>query len=790
MSEIVRKPATEEELAVMDRYWRAANYLSACQLYLLDNPLLEKPLSEDDIKKKIVGHWGTVPGQNFIYTHLNRVIKEFDLDMIYISGPGHGGNAMVAQDWLDGSYQEVYPNITRDREGMQRLFKQFSFPGGIPSHVAPETPGSINEGGELGYSLAHAFGAVTDNPELIAACVVGDGEAETGPLATSWQLNKFINPKTDGAVLPILHLNGYKIANPTVLARISHEELESFFRGCGWEPYFVEGSDPAEMHRKMAEAMDECIEKILTYQKNARETGDLHRPIWPMIVLRAPKGWTGPDYVDGLKVEDYWRAHQVPMQPDTPEHIRQIEDWLRSYKPEELFDKDGQPMPDLIALPPEGKRRMGANPHANGGHLLRDLRMPDFRDYEVKVPFPGSVEAQDMTAMGYFVRDIYKLNAAERNFRVFGPDETASNRLSPVFEITDRAWNGDTWDIDDHLAPDGRVMDSMLSEHVCQGMLEGYLLTGRHGFFNSYEAFIRIVDSMFSQHAKWLKVCNQLPWREDIASLNYVLASNVWQQDHNGFTHQDPGFLDHVANKKADVVRLYLPPDANCLLSCFDHCIRSRNYVNVIVASKHPRPQWLTMEQAVKHCTQGIGIWQWASTDEGQEPDIVMACCGDTPTLETLAAVTILRDSFPELKIRVVNVVDLMRLQSAEQHPHGLSQQEYNAIFTADKPIVFAFHGYPSLIHELTYKRVNKNLHVRGYIEEGTITTPFDMRVLNRLDRFNLVQTAVYNLPQLGNRGAYLIQQMKDKLVEHKQFIAKYGVDLPEVAEWKWTAAK
>ncbi len=790
MSEIARKPATEEELAVMDRYWRAANYLSACQLYLLDNPLLEKPLSEDDIKKKIVGHWGTVPGQNFIYTHLNRVIKEFDLDMIYISGPGHGGNAMVAQDWLDGSYQEVYPNITRDREGMQRLFKQFSFPGGIPSHVAPETPGSINEGGELGYSLAHAFGAVTDNPELIAACVVGDGEAETGPLATSWQLNKFINPKTDGAVLPILHLNGYKIANPTVLARISHEELESFFRGCGWEPYFVEGSDPAEMHRKMAEAMDECIEKILTYQKNARETGDLHRPIWPMIVLRAPKGWTGPDYVDGLKVEDYWRAHQVPMQPDTPEHIRQIEDWLRSYKPEELFDKDGQPMPDLIALPPEGKRRMGANPHANGGHLLRDLRMPDFRDYEVKVPFPGSVEAQDMTAMGYFVRDIYKLNAAERNFRVFGPDETASNRLSPVFEITDRAWNGDTWDIDDHLAPDGRVMDSMLSEHVCQGMLEGYLLTGRHGFFNSYEAFIRIVDSMFSQHAKWLKVCNQLPWREDIASLNYVLASNVWQQDHNGFTHQDPGFLDHVANKKADVVRLYLPPDANCLLSCFDHCIRSRNYVNVIVASKHPRPQWLTMEQAVKHCTQGIGIWQWASTDEGEEPDIVMACCGDTPTLETLAAVTILRDSFPELKIRVVNVVDLMRLQSAEQHPHGLSQQEYNAIFTADKPIVFAFHGYPSLIHELTYKRVNKNLHVRGYIEEGTITTPFDMRVLNRLDRFNLVQTAVYNLPQLGNRGAYLIQQMKDKLVEHKQFIAKYGVDLPEVAEWKWTAAK
>ena len=786
MSEIVRKPATEEELAGMDRYWRAANYLSACQLYLLDNPLLEKPLCEDDIKKKIVGHWGTVPGQNFIYTHLNRVIREYDLDMIYISGPGHGGNAMVAQDWLDGSYQEVYPNITRDREGMQRLFKQFSFPGGIPSHVAPETPGSINEGGELGYSLAHAFGAVTDNPGLIAACVVGDGEAETGPLATSWQLNKFVNPKTDGAVLPILHLNGYKIANPTVLSRISHEELESFFRGCGWEPRFVEGSDPAEMHRKMADAMDECIEKILAYQKNARETGDMSRPRWPMIVLRAPKGWTGPDYVDGAKVEDYWRAHQVPIQPDTPEHIRQIEDWLRSYKPEELFDKDGHPMPDILALAPEGKRRMGANPHANGGQLLRDLRMPDFRDYEVKVPFPGAVEAQDMTAMGYFVRDIYRLNSAERNFRVFGPDETASNRLSPVFEITDRAWNGEAWDIDDHLAPDGRVMDSMLSEHVCQGMLEGYLLTGRHGFFNSYEAFIRIVDSMFSQHAKWLKVCNQLPWRSDIASLNYVLASNVWQQDHNGFTHQDPGFLDHVANKKADVVRLYLPPDANCLLSCFDHCIRSRNYVNVIVASKHPRPQWLTMEQAVKHCTQGIGIWQWASTDEGQEPDIVMACCGDTPTLETLAAVTILRDAFPELKIRVVNVVDLMRLQSEEQHPHGLSQQEYNAIFTADKPIVFAFHGYPSLIHELTYKRVNKNIHVRGYIEEGTITTPFDMRVLNRLDRFNLVQTAVYNLPQLGNRGAYLIQQMNDKLVAHKNYIHEVGQDLPEILDWKW----
>ena len=790
MTEKTRTPATEEMLARMDKYWRAANYLSACQLYLLDNPLLEKPLSEDDIKKKIVGHWGTVPGQNFIYTHLNRVIKEFDLDMIYISGPGHGGNAMVAQDWLDGSYQEIYPNITRDKEGMQRLFKQFSFPGGVPSHVAPETPGSINEGGELGYSLAHAFGAVTDNPSLIAATVVGDGEAETGPLATSWQLNKFINARTDGAVLPILHLNGYKIANPTVFSRIPHEELEAFFYGCGWEPHFVEGDDPMTMHRAMADALDDCVEKILAYQADARENGNMARPRWPMIVLRTPKGWTGPAYVDGQKVEGYWRAHQVPIQPDSPEHIRQIEEWLRSYRPEELFDKEGHPTDDILALCPEGDRRMGMNPHANGGKLLKDLRMPDFRDYGVDVPFPGSVEASDMTELGKFVRDIYKLNSKERNFRAFGPDETNSNRLQAVFEETDRIWDAEELDIDDHLAPDGRVMDSMLSEHVCQGMLEGYLLTGRHGFFNSYEAFIRIVDSMFSQHAKWLKVCNQLPWRSDIASLNYVLASNVWQQDHNGFTHQDPGFLDHVANKKADVVRLYLPPDANCLLSCFDHCIRSRNYVNVIVASKHPRPQWLTMEQAVKHCTQGIGIWQWASTDEGQEPDIVMACCGDTPTLETLAAVTILRDAFPELKIRVVNVVDLMRLQSEEQHPHGLSQQEYNAIFTADKPIVFAFHGYPSLIHELTYKRMNKNIHVRGYIEEGTITTPFDMRVLNRLDRFNLVQTAVYNLPQLGNRGAYLIQQMKDKLVEHKQFIAKYGVDLPEVANWKWTSAK
>lgn len=788
MPEIKKTPATDEELVLMNAYWRAANYLSACQLYLLDNPLLEKPLCEEHIKKKIVGHWGTVPGQNFIYTHLNRVIKSHDLDMIYVSGPGHGGNAMVAQDWLDGSYQEVYPNITRDREGMQKLFKQFSFPGGIPSHVAPETPGSINEGGELGYSLAHAFGAVTDNPGLIAACVVGDGEAETGPLATSWHLNKFINPATDGAVLPILHLNGYKIANPTVFARITHEEIEDFFKGCGWTPYFVEGSDPMTMHRKLADTMDTCIDKILEIQKNARESGDTERPRWPMIVMRSPKGWTGPKIVDGKKVEGSFRAHQVPIQPDSPEHIRQIEDWLKSYKPEELFDKDGRPVKALLDLPPKGSRRMGANPHANGGLLLRDLRTPDFRDYGVAVPYPGSVEEQDMARLGAYVRDIYKLNAERRNFRVFGPDETASNRLTAVFEETERDWNGEIRDDDELLSPDGRVMDSMLSEHVCQGLLEGYLLTGRHGFFNSYEAFIRIVDSMFAQHAKWLKVCNQLPWRQKIASLNYVLSSNVWQQDHNGFTHQDPGFLDHVANKKADVVRLYLPPDANCLLSTFDHCIKSRDYVNVIIASKHPRPQWLTMDQAVKHCTQGIGIWQWASTDGGSEPDIVMACCGDTPTLETLAAVTILRDAFPELKIRVVNVVDLMRLQPEEEHPHGLSRQAYNAIFTADKPILFAFHGYHTLIHEMTYRRDNKNIHVRGYIEEGTITTPFDMRVLNRLDRWNLVMTAVSYLPQLGNRGAYLIQQMKDKLVEHKQYITEYGVDLPEVADWRWQA--
>ncbi|MCD8321868.1 MAG: phosphoketolase family protein [Oscillospiraceae bacterium] len=779
---------TETMLESMDMYWRAANYLSAGQLYLLDDPLLRRPLQETDFKKKIVGHWGTVPGQNFIYTHLNRVIRAYDLDMIYLSGPGHGGNAMVAQDWLDGSYTEVYPNITQDEEGMAKLFRQFSFPGGIPSHVAPETPGSIHEGGELGYSLAHAFGAVADNPGLIAACVVGDGEAETGPLATCWHLNKFTDPRTDGAVLPILHLNGYKIANPTVLSRISHEELEQFFRGCGWTPLFVEGDDPAQMHRAMAETLDTAIESILTAQERARRNGDGSRVRWPMIVLRTPKGWTGPAVVDGQQVEGTFRAHQVPIPADTPEHLAQIESWLRSYRPEELFDDSGAPIQRLRDLPPKGNARMGANPHANGGLLLHDLRLPDFRDYGAEVPAPGAVEGEDMRYLGAFVRDIFALNRESRNFRVFGPDETMSNRLGAAFEETGRDWNADIIDGDEYLSQDGRIMDSMLSEHVCEGMLEGYLLTGRHGFFNSYEAFIRIVDSMVSQHAKWLKVCHQLPWRQKIASLNFVLASNVWQQDHNGFTHQDPGFLDHVANKKADVVRLYLPPDGNCLLSVFDHCIRSRDYVNVIVASKHPRPQWLTMERAVKHCTEGIGIWQWASTDAGQEPDIIMACCGETPTLETLAAVTILHNAFPELKIRVVNVVDLMRLQSDTQHPHGLSDRDYDMLFTTDRPIVFAFHGYPSLIHELTYRRKNKHLHVRGYIEEGTITTPFDMRVLNNIDRFHLVLTALQNLDCLGNRSAALAQQMKDKLVEHRQYISKHGIDMPEIIDWKWQA--
>ena len=752
-----RKAAlTPTQLEKIDAYWRASNYLAACQLYLLDNPLLKKPLEPAQIKKKIVGHWGTVPGQNFIYTHLNRIINKYDLNMIYLSGPGHGGNAMVSQTYLEGTYSEVYPNISQDEEGLQKLFKQFSFPGGIPSHVAPETPGSIHEGGELGYSLAHAFGAVLDNPDLIAACVVGDGEAETGPLATAWHGNKFLNPIGDGAVLPILHLNGFKIHNPTILSRIPKNELTELFHGYGWDVRFVEGDEPKKMHQAMAGALDWAIREIRRIQANARQTGDDSRPTWPMIILRTPKGWTGPKEVDGQTIEGNFRAHQVPIDMTQPHHLQLLESWLRSYKPEELFTEEGKLRPDLQALAPVGDRRMGANPHANGGKLLRDLKLPDFRKYGVDLPAPGAVEAQDMLVLGAYVRDVIKENEPAKNFRVFGPDESKSNRLTPMFEATTRVWDADIEPGDEYLAHSGRVM-----------------------------------DSMFSQHAKWLKTCNELPWRQDIASLNYILSSNVWQQDHNGFTHQDPGFLDHVANKKADVVRMYLPPDANCLLSCFAHCISSRNYVNVLVTSKHPRPQWLTMEQAVKHCTQGIGIWQWASNDQGEEPDIVLACCGDTPTLETLATVTILRHYFPDLKIRVVNVVDLMRLQSNTQHPHGLTDQKYDLLFTQDKPVLFAFHGYPSLIHELTYRRKNKNLHVRGYIEEGTITTPFDMRVLNNLDRFHLTMDVIQLLPEkLGTRGAFLTQMLQDKLVEHKQYIAEYGLDLPEIRDWKWNDGK
>ncbi len=771
-----------KELEKIDAYWRAANYLSACQLYLLDNPLLKRSLSLKDIKHKIVGHWGTTPGQNFIYVHLNRVIKKYDLNMIYISGPGHGGQAAVSNAYLEGTYSEIYPNITQDEIGLKKLFKQFSFPGGISSHVAPETPGSINEGGELGYSMAHAYGAVLDNPSLIAACVIGDGELETGPLQASLQINKIINPKTDGVVLPILHLNGYKIANPTIFSRITDMELDDYFRGCGYLPFYVEGSDPEYMHKKMSEVLDEVIEKIqdIKYKKSNK------RPRWPMIILRSPKGWTGPKEVDGKQIEGTFRSHQVPIDNiNSREKLELLENWLKSYHPEELFDKNGKLIDELQELAPIGNKRMSANPNTNGGKLLKELNLPDFRNYKI-VANHGETTAQDMMELGSYIRDIIKLNKDKHNFRIFAPDETLSNRLNYVFEATNRKWNAKKIENDEYLSADGVVIDSILSEHVCQGLLEGYLLTGRHGFFTSYEAFIRIVDSMASQHAKWLKVSKQLPWRRPISSLNYILTSHVWQQDHNGYTHQDPGFLNHLVTKKADIVRIYLPPDTNCLLSCFNHCIKSKDYINVMIASKHPRPQWLNMEEAVIHCTQGIGIWNWASNDQMSEPDIVMACCGDTPTLEILAATSILRKYFKEIKIRVVNVVDLMRLQSEYEHPHGLSDEDYDSIFTKNKPIIFAFHGYPNLIHQLTYKRHNQDLHVHGYKEEGTITTPFDMRVQNGIDRYHLVLSALKRLPNLGNKSAVLSQMCHDKLVEHRQYIDEYGKDLPEVAEWKW----
>ena len=777
---------TPELVRRMDAYWRAANYLSVGQIYLYDNPLLKKPLKREHIKPRLLGHWGTTPGLNFIYVHLNRVIKAHDLNVIYITGPGHGGPGLVANAYLEGTYSEVYPEVSQDESGMKRLFTQFSFPGGIPSHVAAETPGSIHEGGELGYSLSHAFGAAFDNPDLLAACVVGDGEAETGPLATSWHSNKFLNPVHDGAVLPILHLNEYKIAGPTVLARIPNEELMSLFHGHGYAPHLVEGNEPSAMHQRMAATLETVVGEIRSIQRDAREHGFKKRPRWPMIILRSPKGWTGPKVVDGKRTEGTFRSHQVPMgDMDRPGHVKVLEKWLKSYRPQDLFDKKGRLVPDLADLAPTGVRRMSANPHANGGLLLCDLRLPEFRDYAVGVTRPGATTTEATRVQGAFIRDVIKSNRA--NFRIFSPDETASNRWNAVFEVTSRCSTAEILPSDDHVAPDGRVME-MLSEHQCEGWLEGYLLTGRHGFFSCYEAFIHIIDSMFNQHAKWLKVSKHIPWRRSIASLNYLLTSHVWRQDHNGFSHQDPGFIDHVVNKKADIIRVYLPPDANTLLSVTDHCLRSRNYVNVIVAGKQPAPQWLDMDAAVKHCTAGLGIWPWASSDQGGEPDVVMACCGDVPTLETLAAVELLRGHFPELKIRVINVVNLMKLQPQSEHPHGLSDKEFDVLFTTDKPIIFAYHGYPLLIHRLTYRRTNhRNLHVRGYKEEGTTTTPFDMVVLNDLDRFHLASDVIDRVPGLGPRAAYAQQAIRERLIDHKQYIARYGQDMPSIRDWVWS---